>query len=70
MKNNKAKISEEKWANIRIRVLTLKRLRLLKPQMEVPLYDDVINFGLNKVQEEMDDSFSHSTKSKEEKHNG
>jgi hypothetical protein len=52
MKNTKAKDTEGKWRNIRIRFDTLKRLRVAKAQMELPLYDDVINTGLNLIDKE------------------
>ena len=47
------KESKDGWANIRVRTTTLKRLRVAKAQMEVPLYDDVINTGLNLLEEDM-----------------
>lgn len=43
---------EENWQTIRIRTVTLKRLRFQKVQMEVPVYDDVIQVGLNLIDKE------------------
>lgn len=40
---------EENWQNIRIRTATLKRLRLVKAMMDVSVYDDVINAGLDSL---------------------
>ena len=53
MKKNLKRNSEDGWTNIRIRTETVKRLRKAKANMEVPLYDDVINHSLNLL-EKMD----------------
>ena len=53
MKSKKGKLKiVENWQNIRIRSSTLKRLRFQKVQMEVPVYDDVIQVGLNLIDKE------------------
>ena len=51
MKNNKAKRNEAGWKDIKVRDTTVKRLRIAKANMEVPVYDDVINVGLNLIEE-------------------
>ena len=51
-KQNKSK-PEENWQTIRIRTATLRRLRLIKAQMEVPVYDDVITAALNLLEEDL-----------------
>jgi len=52
MVNKQKRNTEDGWTNIRIRTATVKRLRVAKANMELPLYDDVINTGLNLIEEE------------------
>jgi hypothetical protein len=53
MKKTKALRDEGNWTDIKVKKTTVKRMQHLKVNMEVPTYDDVINAGLNLVEEEM-----------------
>jgi len=45
-KENKEIIS--KWKNIRIKTETIKRVRVLKANLEMSTYDDVLNYLMEK----------------------
>ena len=50
MKNNKIK-QQEGWINIRLRKTTIKRLRIVKAEKELKLYDDAVNIALDELEE-------------------
>ncbi len=46
----KTKNTEEKWINIRVRKITVKRLRIAKAERELSVYDDLINIALDELE--------------------
>jgi len=50
MGKQKVKSSEEKWINIRVRRITVKRLRIAKAERELSVYDDLINMALDELE--------------------
>jgi len=49
MKNQKPQVKDT-WVNIRVRRTTVKRLKIDKAEMELGLYDDVVNLALDELE--------------------
>ena len=49
MKNVKPQ-TKERWVNIRVRQTTSKRLRVDKADMDLKVYDDLINLALDELE--------------------
>lgn len=58
MKKGQDKITEDNWVNIRVRRTTVKRLKIAKAEMELSIYDDLINIALNSLQQKPEFSAS------------
>jgi len=47
---NKKPQRKDTWMNIRVRSMTVKRLRVDKASMDLPVYDDLINLALDELE--------------------